>query len=141
MNHRIDTPADQLGQFPDDVVARQVDRLVEAMNADSRFIEQLADVRATTLVLRATDTGREIMIVLDRHGVQARAHDGEPFDAMIEATEQVHVAVLTGQMDADAAFFARKVSIHGSLLAAFRVKNRFLSLLHWHWDHQEQPCE
>jgi hypothetical protein len=39
-------------------------------------------------------------------------------------------------MDADAAFFAGKASVSGSVVTAFRLKNRFLSLLRRHLAHR-----
>ncbi len=126
--------------WSDDAIAQEMDRLAKGLNADARFLKQIAECTPTTLVLSATDTGREVMIVLDRKGVRVGPYDGGPFDAKIQATEHIHSAVLTGKMDADAAFFTRKVRICGSLVAAFRLKNRFLSFLQWHWTRQPQAA-
>ncbi len=140
MNHRSDMPVESeqpdprpflSSGFSDDEIMMEVNRLVERMNRTPEFVRQLAGFRGATLVLSATDTGRELMITLDGHGVRIQPHADEPFDAKIEATEQVHWAVLSGQMDADAAFFSKNVRIRGSLITAFRVKNRFLSFLQW----------
>lgn len=120
-------------------IMREVDRLVATMNHDSEFIRQAAEFKGTTLVLSATDTGRELMITIDKQGVRACSHTGESFDVKIEATEQIHWAVLSGQMDADAAFFAGKVRICGSIVTAFRVKNRLLSLLQSHLTRKLRP--
>ncbi len=103
--------------------------LEEALNRDPQFLANATQSPETTLVLSATDTGREIMVTLSEQGLRVRLWAGEPFDVKIEATEKVHWAVLSGDMDADAAFFMRKVRIRGSVPTAFRVKNRFLSLL------------
>lgn len=127
-------------RWPDDVIAQEMDRIAKALNGDARFLKEIAECTPTTLVLSATDTGREVMIVLDGKGVRVGPYDGEPFDAKIQATEHVHSAVLTGKMDADAAFFTRKVRIRGSLVAAFRLKNRFLSFLQWHWTRRPQAA-
>ncbi len=110
----------------------ELHKIVERVNSDSRFVKSLADFTDTTLVLSATDTGRELMIVLGSGRVSAHAHSDQPFDFKIQATEKVHWAVLSGQMGADTAFFAGKVRVCGSVLAAFRVKNRLLGLLQPH---------
>jgi predicted lipid carrier protein YhbT len=68
--------------------------------------------------------------------VRVRPYTDEPFDVKIRATEQVLWAVLSGRMDADAAFFAGKASVSGSVVTAFRLKNRFLSLLRRHLAHR-----
>ena len=113
-------------------VMDDVSRIVQSLNADPQFMRRLGRLSGTVLVLSATDTGRELMIHLEREGVVTRPYAGEPFDVKIEATEDVHWAVLSGQMDADAAFFARKVRVHGSIVKAFRLKNMFLSPLQSH---------
>jgi predicted lipid carrier protein YhbT len=106
------------------------------MNRDPQFIKQVAGFKGITLVLSATDTGREFTIELSKKGVRVRPYTDEPFDVKIRATEQVLWAVLSGQMDADAAFFAGKASVSGSVVTAFRLKNRFLSLLRRHLAHR-----
>ena len=110
----------------------EVTCLAERMNEDPQFLKQVAEFKGIRLVLSTTDTAREFMIILDAKGAHVRPYSGEPFDVKIQAEERVHLAVLSGEMDADAAFFAGKVRIRGSVIAAFRVKNRFLSLLQWH---------
>ncbi len=121
--------------FGSDII-RELNQLVETMNRDPQFIKQVAGFEGTTLVLSATDTGRELIIGLDEQGVQVRRYTGEPFDAKIRATERVLWAVLSGQMDAAAAFFAGKAGVSGSVITAFRLKNRFLSLLQKHLAHR-----
>lgn len=111
----------------------EVEGLVAEMNRDPHVLEQLAEFDGTTLVLSATDTGREMAIVLDGGGVRVSPYAGEPFDVKIRGTEQVHEAVLFGEMDPDAAFFTGKIRISGSIVTAFRIKNRFLSLLQRHF--------
>ncbi len=133
-SHMLDAvpgPNDRPARCHNDIIS-EVNRLVERMNRDQRFAEQIAEFKNTALVLSATDTGRELMITLGEEGIRARPYAGEPFDVKVLATEDVHWAVLSGQMDADAAFFTRKVRISGRVSTAFRVKNRFLSLLQWH---------
>ena len=76
--------------------------------------------------------GVEAIRSLKQKVEQARTRADGPFDVKIRATEQTHQAVLSGEMDADAAFFTGKVRILGSVLTAFRVKNRFLSFLQRH---------
>jgi collagenase-like PrtC family protease/putative sterol carrier protein len=110
-------------------IIRELNQLVEMMNRDPQFIKQVAGVKSATVVLSAIDTGREFIIGLDKQGVRVCPYAGESFDVKIKATEQVHLAVLSGRMDADAAFFTGKVRICGSVVTAFRVKNRFLSIL------------
>ena len=113
-------------------VLGEVDRLVAAMGSARHFVSQLADFDGTTLLLSASDTGRELAIELGEDGVDAYPYEGGPFDVRIRATEWVHQAILYGELDADAAFFAGRVRVSGSLITAFRVKNRFLSLLQRH---------
>ncbi len=125
----------------DDDILGEVSCLVEKMNRDNQFLKQVAGFKGTTLVLSATDTGRELVLILDGQGVRARPYAGEAFDVKIQATERIHWSVLSGEMDADAAFFTGKVRICGSVIAAFRLKNRFLSLLQWHLTHGYQATE
>ncbi len=113
-------------------IIHEVSQLVEMMNRDPQFIKQIAGFKGITLVLSATDTEREFTIELNEQGVRAQPYVGEPFDVKIRANEEVLWAVLSGRMDADAAFFAGKASVSGSVVAAFRLKNRFLSLLQRH---------
>jgi predicted lipid carrier protein YhbT len=114
----------------------EVNQLVEMMNRDPQFIKQVAEFKGITLVLSATDTEREFTIELNEQGVRVRPYVGEPFDVKIRATEQVLWAVLSGRMDPDAAFFAGKAGVSGSVVTAFRLKNRFLSLLQRHLAHR-----
>ncbi len=113
-------------------IIREVNQLVEMMNRNPQFIKQVTEFKGTTLVLSATDTEREFTITLSKQGVRVCAYAVEPFDVKIRATEQVLWAVISGQMDADAAFFAGKAGVSGSVVTAFRLKNRFLSLLQRH---------
>ncbi len=113
-------------------LARKIGRLVAALCSDPRFVRQAAAFSPATVVLSATDTNRELAIVLDGQGVRVHPYAGGSFDAKIRATERVHWAVLVGQMDPDAAFFAGEVRISGSLVTAFRVKNTFLSFVQQH---------
>ncbi len=141
MNRQTDMPdglvagarALQHGRWPPtEAELCEVNGLLDMVNQDPRFLKRLAGVSHTRLVLSATDTGREIMIVLDKSGIQLEPFTSGPFDVQIRATEEVHQAVLTGQMDADAAFLAGKVRIGGSVVTAFRIKNKFLSVLQWY---------
>jgi putative sterol carrier protein len=122
--------------WSNDEIARELDELTETMNHDKQFMEQMATFKATTIVISATDTKREFIILLDKQGVQARPYAGESFDVMFKAAEQILWEVLSGRMDADAAFFAGKVNVCGSAVKAFRVKNRFLSILQKHVAHK-----
>ncbi len=128
------------GRSSDDIID-EVTCLVERMNEAPQFLKQVAEFKGMRLVLSATDTAREFMIILDAKGAHVRPYSGEPFDVKIQAAERVHLAVLSGEMDADAAFFAGRVRIRGSVIAAFRVKNRFLSLLQWHLAREFQVTE
>ncbi|MFQ6034412.1 MAG: U32 family peptidase [Sedimentisphaerales bacterium] len=113
-------------------IIREVNQLLEVMHDDPQFIKKIAGFKGVVVVLSASDTGREFIIELNKQGVRVRPYSGQPFDVNIQATEQVLWAVLSGQMDADTAFFSGKVRICGSIATAFRVKNSFLSLLQRH---------
>jgi predicted lipid carrier protein YhbT len=126
------TLEDCCSSWSSEQILRELDQLVEMMNGDPQFSERLARFRGTTVVLSATDTKREFIIELDEQGVCVRLYTGESSDVKIQAAEQVLWAVLSGQMDADAAFFAGKVRIRGSVATAFRVKNGFLSFIQKH---------
>jgi putative sterol carrier protein len=76
------------------------------------------------------------MLKLNGQGVQVSRYIDGPFDVKIQAAEQVLWEVLSGQMDADAAFFAGKARVCGSVFTAFRVKNKFLSFLQKHIAHK-----
>ena len=128
------------GRSSDDIID-EVTCLVERMNEDPQFLKQVAEFKGIKLVLSATDTAREFMIILDAKGAHVHPYSGEPFDVKIQAEERVHLAGLSGEMDADAAFFAGGVRIRGSVIAAFRVKNRFLSLLQWHLAREFQATD
>ncbi len=134
MSHQTDTRPGSTRDavLPDNDALDEVNRLVAFANRDPQFVRQLARFRDTALVLSATDTGRELTILLKGGRVRILPYAEESFDVKIEAAEQVHWDVLLGRMDADAAFFAGKVRIVGSVLVAFRVKNGFLSLLQSH---------
>ena len=73
---------------------------------------------------------------MDKQGVQVQPYTGESFDVMIKATEHILWEILSGQVDADAAFFAGKINVCGSVVKAFHVKNRFLSMLQRHVVHK-----
>ncbi len=119
-----------------DKIAHELNEIVEKMNSDQEFIKATAAFKTTTIVLSATDTGREFIILLDKQGVQVRPYVGEPFDVMIKAAQQILWEILSGRMDADAAFFAGKVNVCGSVIKAFYVKNRFLGILQKHVAHK-----
>ncbi len=122
-------------------IIREVNLLTELLERDEQFAKRVAELKDTTLVLSATDTGRELVIELDGRGVRARHYAGEPFDVKILATEEIHSDVLHGRMDADAAFFSGKVKISGSIVAAFRVKNSLLGLLQQHLGRRQGTLE
>ena len=126
------TPGDDSRMFSDGDIIQKISRLTETMNRDAQFVKRIAEFAGTTLVLSATDTGRELAIVLDGQEVRVHPYVGGSCDAKIRATEEVHWAVLSGRMDPDTAFFAGKVHISGSVVTAFRVKNRLLGHLQQH---------
>ncbi len=122
--------------WSDDDILCELNQLVEVMNNDSQFIEHAARFKGTTIVLSAADTKRSFIIKLDKQGVQVHPYLKGSYDVKIQATEQVLWEVLSGRLDADAAFFAGKASVSGSVFTAFRVKNKFLSLLQKHVTHR-----
>ena len=81
-------PAD----VPDVEIMEDVSRLVRIMNADRGFTRDLARMAGTTLVLSATDTGRELEVMMKADGVVARPYEGGPYDVKIEATEEEQVS-------------------------------------------------
>ena len=124
----------------DDVIAKIVS-LVEGMNRSAQFRKDVAEFAGAAVLLSATDTGREFIITFSDQGVRVCPYSGQPFDVNILATEEVHCAVLSGEMDADAAFFSGSVRICGSVFKAFRIKNRFLSLLQSHLIRESQAAK
>ncbi len=118
--------------WSNDEIIGKLNRILERVNRDPRLLKEIAELKGTTLILSATDTGRQIMITFDSQGARARLCASDTFDVKIQATEEVHWALLSGEMDADGAFFAGKIRISGSISTAFRVKNRLLSLMQWH---------
>jgi putative sterol carrier protein len=126
------TLEDYCSSWSSEQILHELDQLVETMNGNPQFTERIAGFRGTTVVISASDTKREFIIELNEQGIRIRTYTGESSDVKIQAEEQILCAVLSGQMDADAAFFAGKVHICGSVVTAFRVKNRFLSLLQKH---------
>jgi putative sterol carrier protein len=117
-------------------IIREMNGLVEMMNRDPQFIKQAAAFKGIKLVLADTDTGHKFAIELNEQGVRFQAYRGGSFDVKIQATKQVLWAVISGQMDADTAFFAGKARVSGSVVKAFRLKNKFLSLLQGHLSHK-----
>ena len=113
-------------------IMSQVSRVVETLNHDRQFLDHLAQFKGLTVVLSATDTGRELSITFDEQCVCTYLNGDGPFDVKIQASEEVHLAMLSGKMDPDTAFFTGKARIRGSVFTAFRVKNKFLSLVQWH---------
>ncbi len=113
-------------------IMSQVNRVVETLNHDRQFLDHVAEFRGLTVVLSATDTGRELLISFDEQQVCTHLNGNGPFDVKIQASEEVHLAMLSGKMDPDTAFFTGKARIRGSVLTAFRIKNKFLSLVQWH---------
>ena len=153
MNHQIESPpprqvesATVCSLDKDDVFTRlnhqralssedimsQVSRVVETLNHDRQFFDHLAQFKGLTVVLSATDTGRELSISFDEQRVCAHLNGSGSFDVKIQASEEIHLAMLSGKMDPDTAFFTGKAHIRGSVFTAFRVKNKFLSLVQWH---------
>ncbi len=140
LERRTETDEGTLGNYccvwSDDNILSELSQLVGVMNNDPQFVKHVARFKGTTVVLSATDTKRSFIIKLDKQGVQVHHYIDGPFDVKIQATEQVLWEVLSGRLDADAAFFAGKVRIFGSIFTAFCVKNRFLSMLQRHVAHE-----
>ncbi len=140
LERRTETDDGTLGNYccvwSDGNILSELSQLVGVMNNDPQFIKHVAMFKGTTVVLSATDTKRSFIIKLDKQGVQVHHYIDGPFDVKIQATEQVLWEVLSGRMDADAAFFAGKASVSGSVITAFRVKNKFLSFLQKHITHR-----
>lgn len=125
---------DQYQNQSTDGIIEEVTKLAQMMNTDQHFLDELGAFKNTTVLLSASDTGREFLIKLDKkRGVAVQPYAGEPFKVKIRATEQVLWDVFSGKMDADAAFFSGKATVSGSIITAFRVKNKFLSLLQKHF--------
>lgn len=124
----------------DEIIGR-LNWVLERVNRDPRLLKEIVELKGTTLILSATDTGRQIMITFDSQGAQARLCASDTFDVKIHATEEVHWALLSGEMDADGAFFSGRLRISGSITTAFRVKNRLLSLLQWHLARESQDTD
>ncbi len=122
-----------LGEDPtvlsDAQVIGELSRVVEAVNLDPTFLKLSGECEGIVLVLSATDTGRELAIELTRLGARAEPYEGGRCSVRIKATEKVLWEILSGGMDADAAFFAGKVRVSGSITDALRVKNRLLPLI------------
>ena len=120
----------------DNDILYELNQLVDVMNNDPQFVENVAKFKGTTIVLSATDTKRSFIIKLDKQGVQVHPYLKGSYDVKIQATEQVLWEVFSGRMDADAAFFAGKASVSGSIVTAFRIKNKFLSFLQKYITHR-----
>ncbi len=122
--------------WADDDILRELNQLLDVMNNDPQFIEHAARLKGTTVVFSATDTKRSFIITLDKQGAQVHPYLKGSYDVKIQATEQVLWEVFSGRMDADAAFFAGKARVSGSVFTAFRIKNKFLSFLQKHITHR-----
>ncbi len=137
---QTDTERSSLGDYccawSDEDILFELNQLADVMNHDPQFIKHTAGFKNTSVVLSATDTKRSFMLKLNGQGVQISRYLDGPFDVKIQAAEQVLWDVLSGQMDADAAFFAGKARVCGSVYTAFRVKNKFLSFLQKHIAHK-----
>ena len=122
--------------WSDDDILHELSQLLDVMNNDPQFIENTARLKDTTVVFSATDTERSFIIKLNKQGVQVHPYTDGPFDVRIQADEQVFWEIFSGRMDADAAFFAGKASVSGSIVTAFRIKNKFLSFLQKYMTHR-----
>lgn len=129
------------GSLSNDEIIWRVSQLIEDISRDPKFMNQIAGFKRVSIVFSAADTGREFTVFLDEQRVRVISGSSESCTFKIRATEQVLWAILSGQMDADAAFFSGKVRIYGSIARAFRVKNRFLSLLQKHLSDRLQDIE
>ncbi len=134
-------PEEFSGSLSNDEIIWRVSQLIEDISRDPKFMNQIAGFKQISIVFSATDTGREFTVFLDEQRVRVSPGSRESCTFKIWATEQVLWAILSGQMDADAAFFSGKVRIYGSIARAFRVKNRFLSLLQKHLSDRLQDIE
>ncbi len=134
-------PEEFSGSLSNDEIIWRVSQLIEDLSCDPEFMNQIIGFKHVSIVFGATDTGREFTVFLDEQRVRVSPGSSESCTFKVWATEQVLWAILSGQMDADAAFFSGKVKISGSIARAFRVKNRFLSLLQKHLSGRLQDIE
>ncbi len=134
-------PEEFSGSLSNDEIIWRVSQLIEDISCDPEFMNQIAGVKRVSIAFIAKDTGREFTVFFDGQCVRVRPGSSESCTLKIRETEQVLWAILSGQRDADAAFFSGKVRIYGSIAKAFQVKNRFLSLLQKHLSDRLQDLE
>lgn len=78
----------------------------------------------------ALATRRGTPIVLEVQGGRVQmARRGATPDALVRARLRTFLAILSGRLDPDAAFFQRRIDVSGSLAVALTVKNVFDSFL------------
>lgn len=119
------------GMSTDDIECA-LQSLEESLLGDEAAMKTLSAMEPTKVSFIAKDTGLQVALEVGngrlscRLGVQA-----EP-DVVMEATEETLVGVLSGALDADIAYFCGKLSIRGSLAAAFRLRIKLLGLVQAH---------
>ncbi|MFH1007302.1 MAG: SCP2 sterol-binding domain-containing protein [Candidatus Latescibacterota bacterium] len=108
------------------------EELAELIESIKRIPEVVADLEKgggrKVAVFEATDTGGVVSIVFDGGDISACLGRVEDCDLRFQATEAIHLGILSGRLDPDSAFFARKIKIHGSLFEAIKLKNLFLRM-------------
>lgn len=107
-------------------ITEELRKIIELVKQDSAMMSRLSKENKI-IVFKTMDTNRSITIELKDGNVFGYIGESEKFDLRFEAQESIYLKILSGEMDPDAAFFSRKISIYGSILDAVELKNIFLS--------------
>ncbi len=113
-------------------VERALALLEESLRADKRVLKELRGAKTTKVLFVARDTGRRITVEIGNGRLSCHLGDGAESDVTIEAAEETLAGVISGDLDADAAYFCGKLRVRGSLVAAFKLRVKLLGLIQAH---------
>ncbi len=119
-----------MNRSPSDTELKRGLALLEASFLESQEATgKLRTIKPTKVMFAARDTGRRILVELGGGRLRCRLDGGSEFDVIIEATEETLAGIMTGERDADAEFFSGRLSVRGSLAAAFLLRTKLLGLV------------
>ncbi len=107
-------------------IAEELSKIIELVKQDSDLVSRLSK-KNKIIVFKATDTGRTITIELKDGNILGCIGEPSRYDLRFEATESIHLGILSGELDPDAVFFSRKIIVYGPLADAIRLKNILFS--------------
>ncbi len=107
-------------------ILEKLNMLIKLVKQDSKLVNQLS-MENKIIVFKALDTGRSITIELKNGDISGCANEPIKYDMKFVASENIHLGILSGEIDPEGAFFSRKIKVQGSLIDIVRFKNEYLS--------------